>query len=343
MKIYKHLSQNERDRIHALLSLGHSQKEIAHVLERDKGTISRELQKGCMKNGIYRASYADHKAYVRRKYARYQGKKICEDKDLQAFIIKGLILDWNPDEISGRMKEQDKPFYASKTAIYEWLYSIRGQMYSCLLPSRQYRKKKRKGKKKDKREMIPNRIGIEQKPLDYGTKAGDMETDTIVSGKKTRSLAGITVVKDVFSKLVGLRKISNIKPALNEKAIDDIIVNLNARYLLRDNGIENKNHEQALVPSFFCHPLSAWEKPHVENENKGLRKYFPKGCDLNEYSQEYISLVEWLLNNKPRKCLGYRTPYEVARESGLIREPLKVSRYPINIDNFNCSSVALRG
>lgn len=295
-----------------------------------------------MKNGAYRASYADHRAYVRRKYAKYQGKKICEDRELETFIIKGLILDWNPDEISGRMKEQGKLFYASKTAIYEWLYSIHGQMYCCLLPSMQHRKKKRKGKK-TKKEMIPNRIGIEQKPLDYGTKTGDMETDTIVSGKKTKSKAGITVVKDVFSKLVGLRKISSMKPALNEKAIDDIIVNLNGRYLLRDNGVENKNHEQALVPSFFCHPFSAWEKPHVENENKGLRKYFPKGCDLNEYSQEYISLVEWLLNNKPRKCLGYKTPYEVARESGLIREPIKVDLYTINLDNSNCSSVALRG
>lgn len=198
-------------------------------------------------------------------------------------------------------------------------------------------------KKKTKKEMIPNRVGIEEKPLNYGEKAGDMETDTIVSGKKTRSKAAITVVKDILSKLVGLRKILSMKPVLNEKAIDDILLNLNARYLVRDNGIENKNHEQALVPSYFCHPFSASEKLHVENENKGLRKYFPKGCDLNEYSQEYISLVEWTLNNKPRKCLGYKTPYGAARESGLIREPLKVSQYAISLDNFNCSLVALQG
>ncbi len=342
MKRYKHLDQNERDRIQALLSAGHDQKDIALVLERDEGTISREIDKGSMKTGVYKASYAQHKAYVRKKYARYQGKKINEDKGLRTFIIKGLILDWNPAEISGRMKEQTKPFYASKTAIYEWLYSIHGQAYCCLLPSKQYRKKKRK-KKKTKREMIPNRVGIEEKPLNCGMIAGDMETDTIVSGKKTGNKAAITVVKDIFSKLVGLRKIASTKPSLNEKAIDDIILNLNARYLIRDNGIENKNHEQALVPSFFCHPFSASEKPHVENENKGLRKYFPKGCGLDEYSQEYISLVEWILNNKPRKCLGYKTPYEVARESGLIREPSKVSQYVISSDNFNCSLVALRG
>jgi IS30 family transposase len=241
------------------------------------------------------------------------------------------------------MKEQKLSFYASKTAIYEWLYSIHGQMYCSLLPSKRYRKKKRNKQKKAKREMIPNRVGIEEKPLDYGLKAGDMETDTIVSGHKTRSKVAITVVKDILSKLVGLRKISSTKPSLNEKAIDDIIINLNARYLVRDNGIENKNHEQALVPSFFCHPFSASEKPHVENENKGLRKYFPKGCDLGKYSQEYISLVEWILNNKPRKCLGYKTPYEVAKESGLIREPLKVNQYAISSANFNCSLVALQG
>ena len=343
MKRYKHLDQNERDRMQALLSSGHLQKEIAEILERDKGTISRELDKGSMKTGIYKAKYAHHKAYVRKKYARYQGKKINENEELKTFIIAGLILDWNPDEISGRMKELKKPFYASKTAIYEWLYSIHGQLYCCLLPSKQYRKKKRKKEKKTKREMIPNRVGIEEKPFNYGTITGDMETDTIVSGHKTGSKVAITVVKDIVSKLVGLRKISSTKPALNEKAIDDILLNLNARYLVRDNGIENKNHEQALVPSFFCHPFSSYEKPHVENENKGLRKYFPKGCDLGEYSQEYISLVEWVLNNKPRKCLRYKTPHEVAIESGLIREPLKVSQYAISTVNFNCSLVALQG
>lgn len=342
MKKYTHLSQEERDRIQALFSLEHTQKEIAEVLERDEGTISRELDKGCMKNGIYRAKYAHHKAYVRKKYAKYQGKKINENEDLKVFIIKGLILDWNPDEISGRMKEQKLPFYSSKTAIYEWLYSIHGQMYCNLLTSRQYRKKKRK-QKKTKKEMIPNRVGIELKPLDFGLKAGDMETDTIVSGKKTGSKAALTVAKDVRSKLVGMRLIESLKPILNEKAIDEIIIDLNARCLIRDNGIENKNHEQALVPSFFCHPFSASEKPHIENANKEIRKYFPKGCDIGKYSHEYVSLVEWLLNSKPRKVLGYKTAYEVARESGLIREPLKVSRYAVDFNNINCPSVALQG
>ncbi|MFA5169355.1 MAG: IS30 family transposase [Candidatus Paceibacterota bacterium] len=342
MKKYKHLSQEERDRIQALFSSGHLQKEIAEVIGRDEGTISRELNKGSMKNGAYKAEYAHHKAYLRKKYARYQGKKINENEELKVFIIKGLILDWNPDEISGRMKEQKLPYYASKTAIYEWLYSIHGQLYCPLLPSKQYRKKKRK-KKKTKKEMIPNRVGIEEKPFDFGLKSGDMETDTIVSGKKTGSTAALTGVKDVFSKLIGLRKICSLKPALNEKAIDDILLPLNTRCLVRDNGIENRNHEQALVPSFFCHPYSSYEKPHIENANKELRKYFPKGCDLNDYSQEDVSLVEWLLNNKPRKILGYKTPYEVARESGLIRQPLKVSRYAINLINFNCPSVALQG
>jgi len=342
MKKYGHLSLEERDRIQALFSSGHSQKEIAEVLERDKGTISRELKNNSRADGRYAAKYANHKAYVKKKYARYQGKKINENEELKVYIIKGLILDWNPDEISGRMKEQKLPFYSSKTAIYEWLYSIHGQLYCSLLPSKQYGKKKRKGEKA-KKEMIPNRVGIEEKPLDFGLKAGDMETDTIVSGKKTGSKTALTTVKDVFSKLTGIRMIESLRPALNEKAVDDIIIGLNARCLVRDNGIENRNHEQALVPSYFCHPFSASEKPHIENANKELRKYFPKGCDLGKYSHEYVSLVEWLLNSKPRKVLGYKTAYEAARESGLIREPLKISRYAVEFDNFNCPSVALRG
>ena len=341
---YKSLNQLERDRIEALLDFGCSQKEIAEILERDKGTISREIKRGSKKTGKYIASDAQHKAYVRRKYGytRYQGKKIEQNDQLRLFIVLGLIAGWNPNEISGRMKELKAPFYASKTAIYEWLYSSAyGEKYCCLLASKRHKKKKQK-ENKTKREMIKNRRWIDEKPSNYGEKAGDFEVDTIVSGKKTGSTVAIVGVVDIHSKLIRLRKIDSLKPELNEIVIQDILSGfLVANALVRDSGIENKNHEQTATPSFFCHPYSPWEKPHIENENKGLRRYFPKGCDLSKYSQEYISQVEWRLNNKPRKSLGYKNPIEVAIESGLIRDQRSNNNQLLMLNN--CPLVALRG
>ena len=199
---YRHLAQTERDRIQALRESGHEQKEIASILKRDEGAISRGSkrnrrkirQKGETRDGRYEATVAGHKAYVRRKYAKYQGKKIQEDPALREYIITNLSQHWSPDEISGRMKDEGQPFYASKTAIYEWLYSMWGQLWCSLLYSRRYRP--RKQRMKTKRTLIPNRRGLEERPMGAANKTryGHYEADTIVSGKKTGSKAALSVM-----------------------------------------------------------------------------------------------------------------------------------------------------
>ena len=87
-----------------------------------------------------------------------------------------------------------------------------------------------------------------------------------------------------------------------------------------DNGIENKNHRELSLPTFFCDPYSSWQKPSVENANKMVRRYFPKGTDFQTVSQREIDRVVSIINNKPRKILGYRTALEVARQGGVLLE-----------------------
>jgi len=323
------LNQFERDRLESLLDVGTEQKEIAKILGRNKSTISREISRNLV-NGKYVAKKAQHKSKVRRKYAKYQGKKINENKDLESYIIKGLAGCWNPDEISGRMEQEKKPFYASKTAIYDWLYSARGQRYCYLLPSRQYRRKERNKNKKE-REMIPNRVGIELRPREFEYEFGHLEHDTFVSGRKTGSRTAISVMHEPKAAFVSLTKIPNLKPDSNEEAIQKMLEDIkNTKSITRDNGLENKYHEKTSVPSFFCEPYSAWQKPHVEQVIKTLRRFFKKGSDLNQYSQAEISFVQALLNNKPRKILGYKTPFEVMMENDML-----------NLENLNCWEIVL--
>jgi IS30 family transposase len=97
----------------------------------------------------------------RRKLTKFQWKKINENTELKTFIIEKLVQHWNPDEIAGYMKREKLPFYAAKTAIYEWLYSTQGTPYCQYLYSRRYTRKRRK--KKTERVMIPNRVGIERR------------------------------------------------------------------------------------------------------------------------------------------------------------------------------------
>jgi len=87
----------------------------------------------------------------------------------------------------------------------------------------------------------------------------------------------------------------------------------------RDNGLENRDHETVDWPSFFCDPYSSWPKGGVENANKMLRRYFPKGTDFRHITQQKIDRVVAIINNKPRKILGYRSALEVARGAGIIK------------------------
>ena len=166
----------------ALVDQGETQEEIAKILKVSQSSISREWKRR-RKNGHYDADTAQHKAAVERGHSKYQGMKVEGNKPLRAYIIAGLTAKRSPDEIAGRMKRDKLPFYASKNAIYKWLYSIYGQRYCPLLCSKRYRK--RKQKRKTKRVMIPNRIGISKRPrgATNKTRYGHFEADTARSPK----------------------------------------------------------------------------------------------------------------------------------------------------------------
>jgi len=330
---YSHLTQFDRDRIESLLNTGIKQKEIAKILKRDKSTISREINRHRRqrqgfrgkdlvnkKHGKYDAELAQHKAYVKRKYAKYQGKKIEQDDDLKKYIIKKLKKHWSPDDISGRMKKDKLDFYVNKNTIYEWLYSIYGQQY-CQYLFMQRKRVKRRRKNKTKRQMIPYRVGIEHRPLkvDLKLESGHYEGDTIVSAKKYQSKKSLAVVYERKYKYCHLQKINNLKPKSFNSAIEKMKNNLIIKSLTLDNGIENKNHYQLGMPTYFCDPYSSWQKPGVENINRLIRRFILKKSDIAQYSDEYIQQVMNILNHKPRKSLNYATPYECMLQAKLLK------------------------
>jgi len=326
-KKYKQLNQFERDRISLLLDAGHEQSKIAKVLGRSPSTISREIKKNTLKRdgkkkskGDYDSLLANKKAKERRRYSKYQGKKINEDKELKNYIVRHLKKGWSPDDISGRMKLEKKNFYASKNLIYEWLYSVWGQKYCKYLKSKRYGIRTRGKSKKVKKCIIPNRIGIEMRPdyINNNSKYGHCEADTIVSGKKTGSKNALAVVYERKAKFISIRKIKSLKPENFRKAILEISGKQKIKSSTFDNGIENRLHEKFGFDTYFCDPYSSWQKGGVENGNKMIREYIPKGSDISKYSNRYIRKIENILNNKPRKSLGYKTPKEVMIENNLL-------------------------
>ena len=353
---YNHLSQFERDRIEVLIKCGTKLSQIADIIGRNKSTISREIkrnskvirkgsQKGSNRHGArkilgdYVSSNAQHKAYLVRFYSKFQWKKINYDKELKNQIVNKLKLGWSPDAISGKLK------IISKNAIYKWLYGdFRGQKYTELLFS-QHKRIKRRRKNKTERRMIPNRIGIEMRPESINLKInyGDYEGDTIVSGKKTRSKVSVVNVYERKAKFSSLRKIKSLKPKLFNQALEKIKNDVNINSLTLDNGIENKYWEELGLENnvYFCQAYHSWEKPGVENSNRLLRRFIPKGIDISKYSDETIFNIEYLVNNIPRKSLNYQSPYEVMKINNQFKkdpyEGLDMSKIYFNGKEICCA------
>lgn len=313
---FRHMNQNDRDRIALLKEQGHKQKEIAKIIKFDKSAISREIKKRKKKNGEYNSDVAQHKANTKRSNSKYQGKKIEENPEMKRYIIKQLKDKKSPDEISGRMKLEKKPFYASKNAIYRWLYSVWGQRYCKYLCTKRRKPKKQK-EKKIKREMIPDRIPLELRPKDGIHGQGD----TFLSPKKSKSKHATALVCEPNSQLLVGEKICNLKTKSMTKAINKINKRIKLGDLTLDNGIENKGHKNFGIPSYFADPYSPWQKPDVENNIGLLRKWFvPKGTNLSKISNDELQEYLHILNSKYRKSLGYKNAYEVAFENGIIKK-----------------------
>jgi transposase, IS30 family len=318
-----------RDRIKALLDDGYGVRKMGRTLGLPHSTISRELARGSYgtdgrtpvdKRAAYEPEVAQHKAYVRRKYSKYQGKKIQENDQLREYVIQGLKAHWNPDEISGAMRQEKLPFYASKTSIYEWLYSEWGQAYCELLYTK--RPRPRKHRPKTEKHMIPNRVSITERPLGATnrTRYGHWEGDTVVSGKKTGSTAALVVTVERKTRFVTAQKIPNLKPESFNGAIRAVQADAAKMLSLSlDNGIENRWHGQLAIPTYFCDPYSSWQKGGVENANKMIRRYLPKGMDLATVTATRLQVIIRIINNKPRKILGYKSALEMAKEKGVLR------------------------
>lgn len=312
------LTRAERLEISILREKKYSFRKIGRALGRSPNTISYEVRTNRVK-GRYDPLKADAKARVRKRMSKFQWRKINEDRRLREYVIEKLKLHWNPDEISGSMRKERTFFYASKTAIYEWLYSAQGQAYCRYLYTERYDRKRRK-KKKTERVMIPDRVGIEERPLEANIREsyGHFEGDTVIS--KKGGTGGMSVLLERKSRYLSVQKLNSLSPEENLHKLYSMKKHLHIKSLTFDNGIENKQHSFLGVPTFFCDPYSSWQKGGVENVNKLLRRYFPKGTDFAPVSTRQIRKVVDLINKKPRKILGYRSAFEVARENGVLLE-----------------------
>jgi IS30 family transposase len=323
-RAFRHLNQKDREQIDVLCRKGYTCADIAKQVGCHTSTVWREINRNSsVQHDVYIAHTAQSKTLERR--SRCAKKSKFDDPIIVNYITEKIKLEWSPEQIAGRLEKDYPRLSISHEAIYDYLYSLadplRKQLIVCLRRHHPARKKRSKFRAIRKTKIL-NRVGIEDRPsiVNERIQPGHWETDTLVC--KSNTVAIDSTVERV-SRYVKLSKL-NRKNAYNKA--QSVIQNLSEfrpefrRTITFDNGTENASHlmiSQAIqIKSYFAHPYHSWERGTNENTNGLIRQYIPKGTDLRFVSDEQLKTIEFKLNNRPRKCLNYDTPYEVARSFG---------------------------
>lgn len=282
-------------------------------MNRSPNSISLEINNNSV-NNIYDPFKANLKSYVRRHNASFRGLKIVRNKELREFVETNLLDEQSPEAIAGRIRYQEKHLpNISKNTIYDFLDSPYGKLI------KDARKKRKYYKKRPKVNQLKDRIFIDKRPkiVEKRSRVGDVEADFIVSGKGGKGY--LLVLVDRKIRIVFIEQVLDI-------SIDNVHIafqNIKSRFpemktMTLDNDILFKMHKTLKtllnIPIYFCHPYHSWEKGTVENTNKCIRQYIPKGSDISRYSKEQIRLIESKCNNRFMKCLKYKFPQEKLQE-----------------------------
>ena len=316
---YKHLTEDERYQIEELLGEGFSQLAVAKCLNRSPSTLSRELQRNRGERG-WRPRQAQSKA-MERLVARGVGNvKRASDSGWEYAQEHLKEEQWSPQQIASRLKQEGLESISHET-LYQRILADKeagGELYLHLRCKKQ--RKKRYGSAKSRRGAIPDRVDIDQRPAIVETRErlGDWEGDTIVSSNNGGAvIASMVERKSRFTRLV---KVSNkttvaVIQAINQHMLPFVDV---VHTVTLDNGKEFSHHkilsDTLGAEVYFAKPYHSWERGLNENTNGLVRQYFPKKMAFDKMTHEQLQQVEDKLNNRPRKCLGYKTPNEVFNE-----------------------------
>lgn len=307
---YKQLAREQRYQIYALKKAGQNQTQIARLVGCHKSTISRELRRNCGQRGYY-PLLADKTARKRHREAYHP--RIAAETWQRVELLLGQ--QWSPEQITGRLKLARQPS-VSHERIYLYIYADKRRGGTLHTHLRSQKKQRKRYSGYIRRGQIPNRVSIEERPQIVAAKGryGDWEADTIIGA---RHKGGILSIVERKSKLTRLSKLATKAAAEMKHACVALLAPLAARVhtITVDNGKEFCDHKhiaarlQARI--YFAHPYASWERGLNENTNGLVRQYFPKKYEFATISEKDLQQVEDLLNNRPRKTLGYRTPNEV--------------------------------
>lgn len=319
---HQHLSVEEREEIQAGLWKNESVRSIARRLGRSHSSIVREINKNLPpEHWLYTPRLANERAQKKRK-SRGRIDRL-KNETIRRYVVEHLKQHWSPEQIAGRMKI-DGIGAISPEAIYQFVYAQlsygkpkpgKEDLRSFL--RRKQKQRQRHGSRKGQRIFKPNGPSIDDRPaiVDLRSRIGDWESDTVESCDHAPG------VNTLVERRSGLFLVTKVKDKTSDATVIAVasrmaLIPKEAKHTLTiDNGPENRDwstlESVTGLSCFFAHPYCSCERGSNENANGLLREFYPKKTDFREVPAEEIAEVEYALNTRPRKRLGFMTPLEV--------------------------------
>jgi IS30 family transposase len=318
------------------ISIGRAQKQsyaqIARKLGRHRSSVMREVKRNTSRRPHgYRAVPAEVKA--RRRAPRPKRRKLVPGSALIQRVAKDLAQGWSPQQVAGRLKREnpdDRCRWVSHETIYQaWYVNAQGGLRELVRQEREQQarlsrvQRRRRTKAPSNRGKIPDATPISQRPADAEdrTVPGHWEGDLIIGKGKSSAIATVVERASRYTMICRLEQGRRTAAGVNA-ALSAGIARLPAdvmRTLTWDRGKELHKHKAFTAATgikvYFADPYSPWQRGTNENTNRLIRHYFPRGkADFRIITQDELDRVAGLLNNRPRKVLGYRTPSEALQE-----------------------------
>lgn len=304
------LTSEQRYTISVMYKQGHSQKVISEAIGKDKSVVSRELSRNRDERGVYSFRSAQMFSDIRKERLSRLRKFTPEVRNrIERYMRQS---QWSPEQIVGysRMKG-----YAmvSVERIYRYIRQDRasgGDLYTHCRHALKHRKRAA-----GRYIPIKDRTGIESRPPEAdGSRPGDWEMDTIV-GKGGKG-AMLTLVE----RSQGYAIITTLPKGKNSEALAEAVYREllpfkgHVRTITTDNGTEFAGHKKIArmldTDVYFAHPYCSWEKGLIEYTNKLIRQYIPKHADFSQYTEQMVKKIQYRINARPRKKLGFRAPVQ---------------------------------
>ena len=321
-KKYRQLSQEQRYQIDVLLRKGHQQNQIAELVGVSASTICREL----VRNRIVKGRYDARRAQVQtRKRHQVKAKRLKFNDEMKKYCTQKMLIDkWSPELISVEGKRQYGEFVSHET-IYGWLWKCKkthrvadAEYRTLYMHLRHGKRRRKRGSVHNNRACIPNRTGIEQRPMIVSKRKrlGDLEVDLMI-GKKDKY--GVLTLVDRSTLKTWLRKM-NVRDAqaIKKAIIKKMAGNTWIKTFTFDNDQAFARHTEIATAfharTFFTKPYTSQDKGTVENRIGILRRFLPKGTDLSGLSHQKLRRIEEKLNKRPVRKFHYKTPNQMFSE-----------------------------